>query len=245
MIEEKPYVVAEIGSSWLGDRQKLHELIRLCTNAGFDAVKLQHFHLEHIEGADLKHPHRLMACSVNELQVYNLNDIYPIDVFCSVFEPGCIGRFNRMELIKIRQKDTDGDKYRDDFYFTRSPWEEYFDDIIFSSKYGNRWAEINSIARNYPWNSHVMYCVPNYPTTPEEIDFDKMEKMDGFSCHCVDEEIWPKVADTDPKIVEVHVDTRFPVWGMDVGVSYPFEQDKRRSEHVLFTAEDVVKELKG
>ena len=57
--------------------------------------------------------------------------------------------------------------------------------------------------RNIP-NVKLLYCVSNYPTKEEEIDFDAMKFLDGFSDHTLNLDSSKKAIDLGMEYVERH-----------------------------------------
>lgn len=209
MIRNKPYVIAECGVNWENSGRVAATMIEKAREEGADAVKFQCFDESVVDDEDLL-KYSLTLADVICIKRYA--ERCHLEFLCTPMYPEAVEMLApHVDRWKIRC----GDLFWDYGLKIYSGGKT----IINSSNPKER-----KIGIDKGENAYELYCIPQYPTSRKAIDFEKMKYYDGFSCHCPDMEIWPKVAETDPEIVEIHVTPNKDGSHPDDPVSYEFEQ---------------------
>ena len=191
--------VAEIGCSWNGDFGLLDNLMNKSKEAGFNAVKLQAFNEKHWKNWP-QYP-KLKDNAVTEDNVWIINQIAidnKIEWFATPCYPEAVEWLNPyVNRFKIRYADNKNKELIDYCYRTGKP-------VIISGI--------------------DIYCIPKYPTQPEDIDFKDMANKLGYSNHCKD---WPTVHSAlslGLEYYEIHMVLYHSKQFVDDNVSYTFEE---------------------
>ena len=208
----KVTIVAEIASNWEGNVTKAKKLIKECKKAGADAVKFQAWRA--IDLYDEKHPN-WKEIKKSELTFENIKllkgfaDKNKIDFFCSSFYPEAVEFLNSLN-VKIYKVASRTCLFKDPYSYetlqkeakTRKPI------IISMGMGGNK----NKIKRIFSQNKTTFcYCISEYPTPLNRIQWKKAKKYDGFSDHTIGIiapiifTILKKQQETKKIIIEKHV----------------------------------------
>ena len=180
----KTFVVSEIASNWEGSLQKAKKLISESKKSGVDAVKFQMW-----RATDLykeTHPDwniiKKSELSFNQVEkLKKFSDDIGIEFFCSAFYPEAI-RF--LEKLKVKRykiasrtcllKDPFSLETLQKKSDTRKP-------VIISMGMGGNRKKIENI---FSKNQKIFcYCISEYPTDMNKIDWKNAIKFDGFSDH--------------------------------------------------------------
>ena len=180
----KTFVVAEIASNWEGSLSKAQKLIIEAKKAGADAVKFQMWRAKDLY--DENHPNwneiKKSELTFDKIKkIKKFADQKKIELFCSAFYPEAVNFLQSlnvkrykiasrtcllkdpfsMEILKLKAR-------------TKKP-------IIISMGMGGNKKQIKKI---FSLN-HVTfcYCISEYPTAFNKIQWNEIKKYDGFSDH--------------------------------------------------------------
>ncbi len=164
----KRTIIAEIGQNHMGDMDLAKELIERAKICGADLAKFQLYDSVKLYGK--KQEQELTEDQANEL--FEFGKQIGIEVFFSVFD---LERVRWCQMMQVQRY-----KIASRSIFDRKFIEEvasYGKPIIVSCPYGND--------GYWKWDMDIssLYCVPEYPTRFEHINFQKMTQFDGFSDH--------------------------------------------------------------
>lgn len=177
-------IISEIASNWNGSIDVAKQMILDSKHAGADYVKFQMWRAEdlykksHPNWTEIKRS-ELTSTKIETLKKYA--DKHKIGFFCSVFYPDAIDFLEKLDvpLYKIASRtsvlmDKDSLDTMKAIAKTKKP-------VIISMGFGGNKEKIKKIFRNN--RKYFLYCISKYPTSINEIHFQKMLKMDGFSDH--------------------------------------------------------------
>ena len=180
----KVTIVAEIASNWEGSVTKAKKLIKECKKAGADAVKFQVW-----RAADLyneKHPNwkEIKTSELTFEKIKLLKDFADknnIDFFCSLFYPEAVKFLNSLN-VKMYKVASRTCLFKDPYsYETLQKEAETGKPIIVSMGMGGN---KNKIKKIFTQNKITFcYCISEYPTALNKIQFNEAKKYDGFSDH--------------------------------------------------------------
>ena len=180
----KSFIVAEIASNWEGSFSKAKKLIQESKNAGANAVKFQMWRANDLY--DEKHPQwkfiqksELTFERVKKLKL--IADAVGIEFFCSAFYPEAI---NFLENVGVkRYKIASRTCLLTDPYSLETLKEKAHTGkpvIISMGMGGNR----KKIEKIFTENRKTFcYCISEYPTDINKINWTSAIKYDGFSDH--------------------------------------------------------------
>lgn len=180
-------IIAEIGSNWNGEIKIGKKIIKQLKNAGADAVKFQMWRATDLYNSN--HPNwkeikksELTCKHAQEFKKYS--DKIGIDCFWSVFYPEAVECLEKLgvKYYKIASRTSALlDKNSEDTMIaiakTKKP-------VIISMGFGGNKTKIKNIFKNN--KKYWLYCISKYPTEIKEINFNLMQKYDGFSDHTED-----------------------------------------------------------
>ena len=180
----KSFVVAEIASNWEGSFSKATKLIQESKNAGVDAVKFQMWRANDLYNS--KHPNwkfikKSEVTFDKAKKLKRIADKVGIEFFCSAFYPDAIRFLEKLNVkrYKIASRTC---LLKDPFSLetlqkksdTRKP-------VIISMGMGGNRKKIENI---FSKNQKIFcYCISEYPTDMNKIDWKNAIKFDGFSDH--------------------------------------------------------------
>ena len=180
----KVMIVADIASNWEGNVTKAKKLIKECKRAGANAVKFQVW-----RAADLynkKHPNwkeiKKSELTFEKIKLLkNFADRNNIDFFCSIFYPEGVEFLNSLKAKRYKVasrtcllKDPHSLDTLQKVAQTGKPV------IISMGMGGNK----NKIKKIFSQNKITFcYCISEYPTALNKIQWNEAKKYDGFSDH--------------------------------------------------------------
>ena len=180
----KSYVVAEIASNWEGSFSKATKLIQESKNAGVDAVKFQIWRANDLYNS--KHPNwkfikKSEVTFDKAKKLKRIADKVGIEFFCSAFYPDAI-RF--LEKLNVKRYKIASRTCLLKDPFSLETLQEKSDTqkpvIISMGMGGNR----KKLERIFSKNQKIFcYCISEYPTKINKIDWKRAIVHDGFSDH--------------------------------------------------------------
>jgi sialic acid synthase SpsE len=206
------FVVAEIGTNWNGNPVILDRMVGILKSIGVNAIKLQALS----EDLIARHPELTWykTASVNENNVQFIDDLisqYDIEWFCTPTYPEAVEFLDPyVSKYKIRHDDNDRTDILNECLKTKKP-------IYVSVDRPKK--ELNI----YPKVQQV-YCVPKYPTTYGELNFDMLKILKGYSNHCLDPLACLKAVKMGAKYLEFHVTDDPYRFSIDNKVSFTYTQ---------------------
>ena len=182
------FITAEIGTHWKGDFKLLDRIVKKCKEVGFNAVKLQAFRLQ-----DLNSRYYRCKASVTPDYLPKIDKIcrhVGIEWYCMPTYVEAVDFLDPyVNRFKIRYRDSEDVSLLHKIFSKGKP-------VIISS-------EEPKNATN--GQVTTLYCINKYPHTMEEVDYKKMERFDGFSCHCSKLECVLKAVEHGITHLEVHI----------------------------------------
>ena len=180
----KATIVAEIGSNWEGSVTKAKKIIRECKKAGANAVKFQMWRAEDLYTTS--HPN-WKNIKKSELtfdktrKIKNYSDKQKLEFFCSAFYPEAVDLLESLNVKKYKIASRTC-LFKDPFSLetltkkslTKKP-------VIISMGMGGNKEKIKKI---FSKNQIVFcYCISEYPTPLEKINWKEAINYEGFSDH--------------------------------------------------------------
>ena len=180
----KVTIVAEIGSNWEGSITKAKKIIRECKKAGANAVKFQMWRAEDLYATS--HPNwknikksELTFSKTREIK--NYSDKQGIEFFCSAFYPEAVDLLESLNVKKYKIASRTC-LFKDPFSLetltkkslTKKP-------VIISMGMGGNKEKIKKIFLKNQIT--FCYCISEYPTKINKINWKNAIKYDGFSDH--------------------------------------------------------------
>ena len=180
----KVTIIAEIASNWEGSITKAKKLVKECKMAGANAVKFQAWRATDLYNE--KHPN-WKEIKKSELTFENIKllkkfaDKNNIEFLCSIFYPEAV-EFLKSLNVKMFKVASRTCLFKDPYSYetlqkeamTRKPI------IISMGMGGNR----NKIKKIFSRNKIIFcYCISEYPTALNKIQWNEAKKYDGFSDH--------------------------------------------------------------
>ena len=176
-------IIAEIGSNWEGNIVKGQKIINECKNAGADAVKFQMWraddlYRDHPEFKIIKRS-ELNFSKAEKLKKFA--DKIGIEFFCSVFYPEAVDFLESLNVKKYKIASRTC-LFKDPFSLeTLNKVAKTKKPVILSMGMGGNKEKINKIFTTNQL-THC-YCISEYPTKFEKINWKKAVMYDGFSDH--------------------------------------------------------------
>ena len=180
----KSFIVAEIASNWEGNLTKARKLIQESKNAGADAVKFQMWRAEDLYTE--KHPNwkfikKSEITFEKAKKLKKIADKIGIEFFCSAFYPEAIEILEKLKVKRYKiasrtclLKDPYSLETLQEKSLTKKP-------VIISMGMGGDRKKIEKI---FSKNKKIFcYCISEYPTEINKIDWKNAIKYDGFSDH--------------------------------------------------------------
>ena len=180
----KSFIVAEIASNWEGSLSKATKLIQESKNAGANAVKFQMW-----RATDLykdTHPNwafikKSEITFEKAKKLKKIADKVGIEFFCSAFYPEAITFLEKLKVkrYKIASRTClEKDPFSSETLFAKSHTRKPV--IISMGMGGNR----KNIEKIFSKNKKTFcYCISEYPTKIQKINWKDATKYDGFSDH--------------------------------------------------------------
>jgi len=214
------FVTAEIGSSWCGNFHLLENIIQHCKLIGFSAVKFQALSQDRIK----RHP---------ELSYYSESSITKkniaiVDTICKKYKmpwyvtPTDVSQVEYLEpyvnMYKIAARDEDNEKLKDAVFATGKK-------VIIST---------TKPFKNNSSNIVNLYCVIEYPTPFNHINFNMLDLFDGFSCHTPTFRAVLMAASRGIKYLEIHIMPNDEEFVLDSRVSFSLTECYELLSYVKF-----------
>ncbi len=180
----KSYIIAEIASNWEGSFSKAEKLIEESKNAGADAVKFQMWRARDLY--DEKHPNwkfikKSEVTFEKAEKLKKIADDVGIEFFCSAFYPEAIDFLEKLKIkrYKIASRTC---LIKDPFSLeTLKAKSNTKKPIIISMGMGGNKKKIEKI---FSKNKKIFcYCISEYPTKINKINWKQAVQYDGFSDH--------------------------------------------------------------
>jgi len=180
----KVTIVAEIASNWEGNIAKAKKIIKECKKAGADAVKFQVWRATDLYNK--KHPNwkEIKKSELTFEKIKLLKDFADknnIDFFCSLFYPEAVEFLNSLN-VKMYKVASRTCLFKDPYsYETLQKEAKTGKPIIISMGMGG---DKNKIKKIFSKNRVTFcYCISEYPTAFNKIQWNEAKKYDGFSDH--------------------------------------------------------------
>ena len=176
-------VIAEIASNWDGSILKAKQLVKESKEAGADAVKFQMWRANDLyeNHPDWKIIKKSELTFKKAEQIKKFADKFGIEFFCSAFYPEAI---NFLESLKVKRYKvasrtcTLRDPYSLETIRAEAKTKKPI--IISMGEGGDR----SYMKKNFNKNKITFcYCISEYPTKIDKIDWKNAIKYDGFSDH--------------------------------------------------------------
>jgi len=204
------FITAEIGVNWAGDYQLLEFLIIQCKKMNINAIKLQALTPELIKRH--KELTYYASSSVNPDNIDRISELfkrYEFEWYCTPTEPQHVKMLEPyVNRYKIRCADSNNKKLCEAVFSTAKK-------VIISSTRPLRYD--NKMIKN-------LYCVPRYPTSFEEHNFELMKQFDGFSNHSKNPLVLLKAVMMGLEFIEFHITPTNDIFLLDNHVSFTPEQ---------------------
>jgi len=180
----KVMIVAEIASNWEGSVTKAKKLIKECKKAGANAVKFQVWRATDLYNK--KHPNwkeiKKSELTFEKIKLLkNFADRNNIDFFCSLFYPEGVEFLNalKVKMYKVASRTC---LLNDPYSFeTLQKVAQTGKPVIISMGMGGN---KNKIKKIFSQNKITFcYCISEYPTALNKIQWNEAKKYDGFSDH--------------------------------------------------------------
>ena len=202
--------VAELATNWLGNYEILENMLQVCKKSGLATVKFQSLSKEKID----RHPELdwYGKASVTEDNVEKINDICHacgLVWFCTPFYKEAVDFLDDyVPFYKVSFAERNNTKLIDELLATGKK-------VIISTD-----KPMYDISKEI----FQVYCVPNYPTSFGDINFDMIKDMRGYSNHCMDPLALLKAKRVGAEYIEFHMTADSSRFAMDNKVSFNFGQ---------------------
>ena len=220
------FIVAEIGVNWDGNIVLLEEMISKAKELGCDAVKFQSFNKDVLEN----HPEslRLLKSSISKNNVEKVNNIAKkvgIEWFCTPMYPEAVDILEPyVNRYKIR--------FGDGRILLENKTFELFDRILETKKEIIISSQASLCDCKYYGNPSLkwLYCVPKYPCSFTDLNFNYISDFNGFSNHC------PRIlapltaAILGAEIIEIHLTSDKSKDFIDNVVSFDYNELKQLNQ---------------
>ena len=179
-------IIAECGQNHFTIGEAL-QLLHLAHHNGADLVKFQLF-----DSTLLYKEHNPSELTFREARsLYELGEKMGIEVFFSVFD---LEKVDWCEEIGVKRYKIAACSFPNKASVVKAVWETG-KPVIFSVANGTPAEVMGELS---------LYCIPEYPTRIEDIDWDEMAKHDGFSDHTIGLDAAKKALERGNYIIEKH-----------------------------------------
>lgn len=195
------FIVAEIGVNWEGNFELLENLLINLKKIGCHAVKFQAYSLDMIKDHPLRE--RLEKSAITESNVEEINELSKkigIEWFCTPMYPDAV-TFLEPFVKRYKVRESDGR------ILMKNLTSPLIERVLDTNKEVIVSVNENPTKSKFYENKKIkwLYCVPKYPCKLEEINFEEIEKFNGYSNHC-DNIVAPLTAAIlGAEILEIHV----------------------------------------
>ena len=180
----KSFIIAEIASNWEGSFAKATKLIQESKNAGADAVKFQMWRAHDLYNN--KHPNwnfikKSEITFKKAKKLKHISNKIGIEFFCSAFYPEAIEILEKLKVKRYKIASRTcllKDPFSLETLMAKSNTKK---SVIISMGMGGNKKKINKIfSKN---QKTFCYCISEYPTNINKINWKVAVKFDGFSDH--------------------------------------------------------------
>ena len=180
----KTFVVAEIASNWEGSLLKAQKLITEAKKAGADAVKFQMWRAKDLYNEN--HPNwneiKKSELTFDKIKkIKKIADQKKIELFCSVFYPEAVNFLQSLNVKRYKIASRTcllKDPFSMEILKLKARTGKPI--IISMGMGGNK----NKIKKIFSKNKVTFcYCISEYPTAFNKIQWNEAKKYDGFSDH--------------------------------------------------------------
>jgi len=176
-------IIAEIASNWEGSLSKAKKLLQESKNAGADAVKFQMWRANDLYKGhpDFKLIKKSELTYKKAEEIKKFADKIDIEFFCSAFNPDAVEFLETLGVKRYKVASRTSTLKDDDAWDTLKIKAKTKKPIIISmGEGGNR----SLIKKNFSKNKTTFcYCISEYPTPINKINWKEAVKYDGFSDH--------------------------------------------------------------
>lgn len=214
------FIVAEIGINWDGNYKLAEEMMTKAKQAGCDAVKFQAFTKELVQ----HHPEseRLIQASVSRANIATIDELSKkigIEWFCTPMYPEAVDFLDPfVSRFKIRELDG------------RQILENKMTPLV--KKVIDTGKEVIISSVTPPVNISCLgssdvkwlYCVPKYPCSLTDLNFEQIKKFTGYSNHCDNAIASITAVSLGAKILEIHITSDKKKNFIDNNVSFDYKE---------------------
>jgi N,N'-diacetyllegionaminate synthase len=232
-------IIAEIGSNWEGSISKASKIIKECKIAGADAVKFQMWRADDLYKKDNPHYKDISKSELSfekALKIKKICDKNEIEFFCSVFYPDAVKFLEKIGIKRYKIASYTaklGHKFSSETILEKARTKK---PIIISMGMGGNKKKLTKI---FSKNKDLVYCycIADYPTKFETINWKKAVKYDGFSDHSLGivapiiYAVLKKKQKTKKIIIEKHVKLKYSK-GPDAPTSITVEELKELISYI-------------
>lgn len=204
------YIVAELGTNWMGDMIKLQRMCQQAQEAGCNAVKFQALSQDLID----RHPelpwYRSASITTENVDfIHKIVQKYGLDMLVTPTYPECVDWLNDyVPAWKIRYADRMKMEIVGKCRNTSKPIYLSTDRPI------KEYEGINEIKQ--------IYCISKYPTAFGELNMDMIDLMPGYSNHCLNPLACLKAVRHDVEYLEFHLTDDKDDFALDNKVSLSY-----------------------
>ena len=216
------FIVAEIGVNWEGNFELLENLLSDLKKIGCHAVKFQAYSVDMVKEHPLRE--RLVKSAITESNVEKINELSKkigIEWFCTPMYPEAVTFLDPfVKRYKIRESDGR--------ILMKNLTSPLIDRVLETGKEVIVSVNESPMKSKFYQNKKIkwLYCVPKYPCKLEEINFEGIDKFNGYSNHC-DNIIAPLTASIlGADILEIHVTADKNINFIDNPVSFDLSEMK-------------------
>ena len=213
------FIVAELGANWSGNTFTLENMLVRCKEAGVDAVKFQALSPELVA----RHPewNWYDSAHITEDTIDDVNNLCKeigIEWFCTPCYPEVVKLIDPyVSRWKVRHADNQNKEILDECLKTNKPIFVSVSRSLDTLKlYENQRVDIENIKE--------IYCIPKYPTSYGEINFDMVSELHGYSNHCLDPLALLKAVRYGADYLEFHLTDNRDDFAIDNKVSFSYSQ---------------------
>ena len=176
-------IIAEIASNWEGSLSKAKKLLQESKDAGADAVKFQMWRANDLYKGhpDFKLIRKSELTYKKAKEIKKFADKIGIEFFCSAFNPDAVEFLETLGVKRYKVASRTSTLKDDDAWDTLKIKAKTKKPIIISmGEGGNK----SLIKKNFSKNKTTFcYCISEYPTPINKINWKEAMKYDGFSDH--------------------------------------------------------------
>jgi|TARA_B110000495_G_scaffold109559_1_gene94844 N,N'-diacetyllegionaminate synthase len=176
--------IAEVGSNWNGDISLGKKIIKQVKNSGSDFVKFQMWKTDELiskSDKNWKYMKKSEFSKSSAKQLKNYSDNLKIGCFWSVFYPEAVNILEDLDVQYYKVASWTAALKHPSALDTLKEIAKTKKPVLISMGFGGNIKKIKNIFKNN--KIYFLYCVADYPTKVNQIDFKQMQKFDGFSDH--------------------------------------------------------------